>query len=220
MRRALLPGCLLGLIANVVACASAPVKPAAPAFDLVKADALVTEGCYDCLTGALDIYTGAVAVPKLRASVLPRLFETTVLLGMREKELALDASKRFDTAKALIAELPATYGAAAYLDMAIAVLPRSGRRAAAEGRRNQAAVASAVRRMADDAAGRRRQCRVPSLSLDQSRLFVRHRVGHTTRAVAECSRGADLALGVDARREDRSARESAHVSPSELPAHR
>lgn len=123
MRRALLLGCLLGSFANLVACASAPVKPAAPAFDLARADALLTGGCYDCLTDALDIYTGAAAVPKLRASVLPRLFETTVLLGLREKELALDATKRFDAAKALIPQLPATYPAAAYLDMATAVPP-------------------------------------------------------------------------------------------------
>ena len=118
------PGvCLLGMVVVANACASAPVKPAAPAFDLTRADALLTGGCYDCLTDALDIYTGAAAVPKLRASVLPRLFETTVLLGLREKELALDASKRFDTARTLIPQLPATYPAAAYLDMAIAVPP-------------------------------------------------------------------------------------------------
>lgn len=121
MRRICLRVCLLVLAVGVGACASAPkVQPGV--IELAKADTLVSEGCYDCLTQARDIYA-TFAVGKARPSILPRLFETTVLLGLREKELAMDPTSRFDAAKALVPELPATYSAAAYLDMAAAVLP-------------------------------------------------------------------------------------------------
>lgn len=113
--------CLLISAVSAGACASVPINKSAAA-DLAKADALVAEGCYDCLTDARDIYA-KVAVAKARPIVLPRLFETTVLLGLRDKELALDPSKHFDAARVLIPELPPTYTAAAYLDMAVAVLP-------------------------------------------------------------------------------------------------
>lgn len=114
----------VSLLVSVVvagACASAPINKAAT-VDLAKADALVAEGCYDCLSEARDIYA-KVAIAKARPLVLPRVFETTMLLGLREKELALNPAKRFDAARALIPELPPTYSAAAYLDMATAVLP-------------------------------------------------------------------------------------------------
>lgn len=122
MRRPLLPACLLfvGLLA-AGACASAP-KTQPGVLELAKADRLVSEGCYDCLSEAREIYA-TFAVGKARPSILPRLFETTVLLGLREKELALDPSKRFEVARALVPELPPTYSAKTYLDMAIAVLP-------------------------------------------------------------------------------------------------
>lgn len=120
MRGVSLVVCAVGL-ALLVGCASAP--PKAPPFDLAKADALVAEGCYDCLTDALGIYTAAAASPKIRPTVLTRVFETNVLLGLREKELALDPVKRFDAARALVPELPPTYTATDYLEMAGAILP-------------------------------------------------------------------------------------------------
>lgn len=115
---------MVALLASVVtagACASAPISKSA-AIDLARADVLVSEGCYDCLSEARDIYA-RVAIAKARPVVLPRLFETTVLLGLREKELALDPAQRFEAARALVPELPASYAAAAYLDIASAVLP-------------------------------------------------------------------------------------------------
>ena len=121
MPRTWLCACLLVSVVSGGACASVPINKSAAA-DLAKADALVAEGCYDCLTDARDIYA-RVAVAKARPIVLPRLFETTVLLGLRDKELALDPAKHFDAARALIPELPSTYTAAAYLDMAATVLP-------------------------------------------------------------------------------------------------
>ena len=107
----------------VAACASAPPKPAAPPVDLAKADALVAEGCYDCLIEAHDLYQKAAAIPRLRLSVLARLFESTVLIGLREKELALDPSARFAEATALAPELPPTYDTATYLKIATTILP-------------------------------------------------------------------------------------------------
>jgi len=121
MRHACLLVCLIVSAAAAGACASAPINKSAT-VDLARADILVTEGCYDCLSEARDIYA-RVAVAKARPIVLPRLFETTVLLGLREKELALDPAKRLEAARTPIPELPATYSAAAYLDMASAVLP-------------------------------------------------------------------------------------------------
>jgi tetratricopeptide (TPR) repeat protein len=115
---------LLAVIGGLAACASAPLKKG-PDPALARADILVSEGCYDCLIEARDIYATA-AVGAARASVLPRLFETTVLLGLREKELALDPAARFADAKALVPQLPPTYSAAAYLEMAEAVLPDQG----------------------------------------------------------------------------------------------
>ncbi len=111
-------------MAGVAACASAPInKPAAA--DLARADALVAEGCYDCLSEARDIYA-KVAVARARPLVLPRLFETTVLLGLREKELAGDSAARFEAAAALAAELPPAYPAAEYLQIATAIPPDPG----------------------------------------------------------------------------------------------
>ncbi len=123
MLRTCLRVCLLVSVVLVGACASAP-KAQPGLIELAKADTLVAEGCYDCLTEARDIYQ-TWAVGKARPAILPRLFETTVLLGLREKELALDPAKRFDAAKVLVPELPPTYSATSYLDMAAAMLPDS-----------------------------------------------------------------------------------------------
>jgi tetratricopeptide (TPR) repeat protein len=114
---------LLLVAGGGLACASNPIKPAVQ-LELARADALVTEGCWDCLNEARLVYEKA-AVLKARPLVLPRLFETTVLIGLRQKELSLDPAKTFETAKAIGAELPSTYGVAAYLEIANAILPDS-----------------------------------------------------------------------------------------------
>ena len=123
MRQALFVVSALAL-AGLTGCASAPISKTAT-VDLAKADALVAEGCYDCLSEARDIYA-KLAVAKARPIVLPRLFETTVLLGLREKELALDPAQRFDAAKAMASELPPSYSAGGYLEIANAILPDAG----------------------------------------------------------------------------------------------
>lgn len=123
MRYASIAVCLVALI-GLGGCASAPISKSA-AVELAKADALVADGCYDCLVEARDIYA-RVGVAKARPSVLPRLFETTVLLGLREKELALNPAGRFDAARALVPELPVTYAASTYLEIATGILPDAG----------------------------------------------------------------------------------------------
>ena len=100
-------------------CASAPIKKK-DTVDLAKADKLVADGCYDCLTDALAIYE-RVGVGKARPLVIERIFETDVLLALRLKELAVRANEQFDKARALIPELPATYPAAKYIEIAEAV---------------------------------------------------------------------------------------------------
>ena len=125
MRRTSLRVFLLASALTTGACASAPQKPQPPPVDLAKADALVAEGCYDCLTEARDLYAQAAAIPRLRYSTLPRLFETHILIGLRLKELSLDPAKPFAEARAIVPDLPATYAASTYLDVATAILPDS-----------------------------------------------------------------------------------------------
>lgn len=107
----------VGLVAG--ACASAPIKKK-DAVDLAQADKLVAEGCYDCLTEALATYE-RLAVGQARPLIVQRIFETDVLLGLRVKELALGAGDQFDAARKLIPELPATFPAAKYIEIAEAV---------------------------------------------------------------------------------------------------
>lgn len=101
------------------ACASAPISKKANA-ELVAADKLVADGCYDCLVDALAIYE-RLAVGPARPLIVQRIFETDVLLGLRLKELALRPVERFDAARKLIPELPATFPAATYIEIAEAL---------------------------------------------------------------------------------------------------
>jgi tetratricopeptide (TPR) repeat protein len=108
----------LGVLVLLVSagCASAPIKKA-DAASLVLADTRMLEGCYTCLLEARDVFT-RVAVGKARPLVIVRLFETQVLIGMRERELAMDSSEAYAKARALIPELPPTYAGAQYLEIA------------------------------------------------------------------------------------------------------
>lgn len=110
-----------GVVAGASACASAPIRKQDQAL-VVQADARVLEGCYDCLREARATYE-RLAVGKARPLLITRLFEVQVLVGLREKELALDPSDAFGKAKALVPELPPTYPAARYLEVAGLVPP-------------------------------------------------------------------------------------------------
>jgi tetratricopeptide (TPR) repeat protein len=96
-------------------CASAPRKRADIAAS-AAADALVRQGCYECLVEARFTYE-RLAVGKPRAAILPRLFEATALVALRERELAIDNGPTLARAKVLAAELPAEMGAAAALEI-------------------------------------------------------------------------------------------------------
>jgi len=89
---------------------------------LAIADARVLEGCYDCLQDARVTYE-RLAVGKKGDGIVPRLFETNVLLALREKELALDARTSLERARALIPRVPKAMEPARVLAMAAAVLP-------------------------------------------------------------------------------------------------
>lgn len=103
------------------ACASAPIKkPDQVALD--QADALVRQGCYDCLLEARTAYS-RVAVGKARPLVIGRLFEVELLLSLREKELAMDHQPALDRARALAAELPPALEPLRYVAIADAVPP-------------------------------------------------------------------------------------------------
>lgn len=109
----------LGLVS--VACASAPIRKADLAL-VTTADARVLEGCYSCLTEARDTYA-RLAVGKARPILITKLFETHVLVGLREAELAMDPTESFAAAEALVRELPPTYDAKAYLSIARSIPP-------------------------------------------------------------------------------------------------
>ena len=109
----------LGLVS--VACASAPIRKADLAL-VTTADGRVLEGCYSCLTEARDTYR-RLAVGKARPILITKLFETHVLVGLREAELAMDPTESFAAAEALVPELLPTYDAKFYLAIARSIPP-------------------------------------------------------------------------------------------------
>jgi tetratricopeptide (TPR) repeat protein len=113
----------LAVACLAAACASAPIEPA-DQQDLAAADALVRQGCYDCLRQANDIYT-RVAVGKARRLVALRLFETNLLLALREKEIGLDPAASMARARAATDALPAVMDPDRYLADVEAVPDRS-----------------------------------------------------------------------------------------------
>ena len=113
----------LGFVILLLAagCASAPIRKADQA-SLAVAQTRVLEGCYSCLLEARAVFE-RVAAGKARPLVVARLFEVNVLIGMRERELALDSAEAFAKAMALVPELPPAYAAAQYVDTAMLMPP-------------------------------------------------------------------------------------------------
>ena len=91
-------------------CASARIKKA-NALALAAADSKVLEGCYDCLQDARRTYERLASGKSSKSSpgIVARLFETDVLIALREKELGLDARAAMDRARALAPRVPATF---------------------------------------------------------------------------------------------------------------
>jgi tetratricopeptide (TPR) repeat protein len=97
--RSLLTVALLALAAGCAA-RSTPANGA----NLALADALVQEGCYDCLLDARAAYE---RLPASEATIV-KLIEINLLLVLREKELSLDPSANLDRATRLMARLRTT----------------------------------------------------------------------------------------------------------------
>ena len=75
---------------------------------LAVADARVLEGCYGCLTDARTTYERLAREKKPLPGVVARLFETNVLIALREKELGLDSRASVERARAIAPRLSAT----------------------------------------------------------------------------------------------------------------
>jgi tetratricopeptide (TPR) repeat protein len=111
---------VLALLLASLGCASATLKRSDERA-VARADALVGEGCYTCLIEARNLYETTLARRRPPALV-QRLFEVELLLGLREKELALDAAALV-RARALAKELPTALMAERYLRLAEAIPP-------------------------------------------------------------------------------------------------
>lgn len=122
------PAVVLTLFAVVAggACAPPPppVKVPPDVTRLLIADARVASGCYDCLLQAREIYE-QVGAEAGRSVVLAALFETEVLIALREKELAMTgaATESIARARKLAGELPPEADAERYLALVEMVLP-------------------------------------------------------------------------------------------------
>lgn len=87
-----------------------------------RADALVREGCYDCLLEARDIYGRLAADGRVPAAPV-RLFEVNLLLALRAKELAVDPGDGLRRARELAPTLPPAADAARYVELVDIVPP-------------------------------------------------------------------------------------------------
>jgi tetratricopeptide (TPR) repeat protein len=92
---------------------------------LAAADARVLEGCYDCLLYARETYERIAASRKAKTgdSIFVRIFETSLLLALREKELALDSRSTIEFARVLLPRLPTSLDAQRLLRMVDVALP-------------------------------------------------------------------------------------------------
>jgi hypothetical protein len=107
-----------------VGCASARIKKE-NALALAAADAKVLEGCYDCLQDARRTYERLAAGKnaKISPGIVGRLFETDVLIALREKELGLDSRAAMERARALAPRVAATLEPTRVLALAEHSLP-------------------------------------------------------------------------------------------------
>lgn len=114
----------LVLLAATGGCASAKLRKANERA-LAIADTHVLEGCTDCLLEARAVYA-RVADSKDRKNApaaAAKLFETDLLLALREKELALDWRPTVEHARALVPRVPASLEPARLLAIVDVVLP-------------------------------------------------------------------------------------------------
>jgi len=99
---------LLAVVLPLAACAARRPSPQTRAA-LDRAEALVRQGCYLCLQEAADILEQQVSAASAPSATLRlRLVEARVLVGLRQRELGIDASQALMRARALAAGLSAS----------------------------------------------------------------------------------------------------------------
>src|SRR5687768_12537493 len=111
---------LVAATLGVTGCA-ARSRAAIAALDKSRAEALVREGCYDCLLEAREIYNRAAGGERRGNRV--RALEVELLLALREKELAIDPAGTMVRAAAVAAELGSSFDAGPTLKLVEAVAP-------------------------------------------------------------------------------------------------
>jgi tetratricopeptide (TPR) repeat protein len=117
------PTLALASMLLATACASSRIKRE-DAMALAAADALVLQGCDDCMRRARDTYERLTASEHTNRDTLAlRSFETNLLLALREKELVLDWRPTLARAKAMAPRVPSTVDAQRLLNIVDAVLP-------------------------------------------------------------------------------------------------
>lgn len=109
------------LLLGCAACASVPVTPVDNEV-LARADGLVLQGCLDCLLDARALYA-RLASGHARPDVLQRLFETDLLIALRDRELALPADSALAGAADVARRLPRSLEAGRYLRLVALVPP-------------------------------------------------------------------------------------------------
>src|SRR4029453_6949153 len=85
----------------------------------------VLEGCYDCVQDARRTFERLAAGKRSKSSpaAVARLFQTDVLIALREKELGLDSRGAMERAQALAPRVPATFEAGRVIALADHALP-------------------------------------------------------------------------------------------------
>ena len=85
---------------------------------IARAGALLSKGSYTSLQQAGDLYDRLYGRPKLRRAMAPKLFMTSILLSVREKELGISNTSHLDRALALLREDRGLAGYSVYADIA------------------------------------------------------------------------------------------------------
>jgi tetratricopeptide (TPR) repeat protein len=136
------PTLALASMLLVTACASSRIKRE-NAMALAAADALVLQGCYECLLGARTTYERLTTSQYANRDTLAlRSFETNLLLALRQKELVLDWRPTLERAKTMTPRVPSAVDAQRLVNIVDAVLPDANGRMndwLAEMRRERAA---------------------------------------------------------------------------------
>jgi tetratricopeptide (TPR) repeat protein len=105
---------VVSAIQLVVAC-TPRIAMRAPS-QLVAADAELLRGCYDCLIDAREIYR-KLPVGGRDAAPAAWVFETDLLIALREKEIGLPASGALTEARRIANELPRELEAGRYIEL-------------------------------------------------------------------------------------------------------